>query len=135
MSFILALALLFVLLKFGGKSVKKFLTCFGTRWRDLPKYFAAGLVILGFGVLCTAMDVTTMYISLDNGAKYLPTFSWSGVVWYAVEFLLLCDFVGVWLVILKHVCIDKNKDATDDFIVDSKKAEDGKETDDETPNT
>lgn len=121
MSFILALALLFILLKIGGKSVKKILTCLGTRWRDLPKYFAAGLVMLGFGVLCSAMDATSMYISLDQGALYVPTFSWSGVVWYVVEFLLLCDFVGVWLVILKHVCIDKNKDATDNFIVDSSK--------------
>ena len=101
--------------------MKKILTCLGTRWRDLPKYFAAGLVMLGFGVLCSAMDATSMYIRLDQGALYVPTFSWSGVVWYVVEFLLLCDFVGVWLVILKHVCIDKNKDATDDFIVNSDK--------------
>lgn len=121
MTFILALALLFILLKVGGKSVKKILTCLGTRWRDLPKYFAAGLVILGLGVLCSAMDVTAMYISLNNGAKYVPSVSWSGIVWYVVEFLLLCDFVGTWLVILKHVCIDKNKDVTDDFIIDSSK--------------
>ena len=122
MSFILALVLLFVLLKIGGKSVKKFLTCLGTRWRDLPKYFIAALLMVGFGALSTVMDTTSLYVPLNQGNPYLPTFSWSGVVWYVVEFLLVCDFVGAWLVVLKHVTIDKGKDATDDFVVDSSKA-------------